>query len=105
MLMNYSWFKLAAYTAGVLLLGVVDGMYFSAALNEAKVAAVRKITDAQWKLELVKREFAQYNMKTGEWEFRSLEDVSSSAFIQGKGIALEDAQFVNYSLDKRRSRK
>ena len=103
--MNYSWVKLAAYTVGVLLLGVVDGMYFSAALNEAKVAAVRKITEAQWKTELVKREFAQYNIKTGEWEFRSLEDVSSSAFIQGKGFALEDAQFINYSLDKKKNRK
>jgi len=97
--------KVILYTIGILSLGILDGAYFSLSVNEAKISAAQKAVDGWWKSELINREFAQYNVRSGEWEFRSLEDVSSSAFIQGKGFALEDAQFINYSLDKRRSRK
>ena len=97
--------KIIFYTIGILSLGILDGVYFSSSVNEAKISAAQKAADIWWKTELVKREFAQYNIRSGEWEFRSLEDVSTSATIQGKGFALDDLQYVNYSLDKRRSRK
>jgi hypothetical protein len=97
--------KVIFYTIGILTLGIIDGVYFSSSVNEAKISAAQKAVDAWWKSELINREFAQYNSRSGEWEFRSLDDVSTSAMIQGKGIALDDVAFVNYSLDKKRSRK
>jgi hypothetical protein len=97
--------KVIFYTIGILSLGIIDGVYFASLVNEAKISAAQKAVDSWWKSELINREFAQYNSRSGEWEFRSLDDVGTSAFIQGKGIALDDVAFVNYSLDKKRSRK
>lgn len=92
-----------------LLLGVADGWYLSAKFSEVKIAEAKeegkKEMDAWWKREVISHDFAQYNFRSAEWEFRTIEEVSMTATIQGRGIALDDLQYVNYSLDKRRSRK
>ena len=92
-----------------LLLGVADGWYLSSKLNEIKIVEANEEAkiqmDSWWKGQIIAHDFAQYNFRSAEWEWRTLEDVSMTATIQGRGIALDDMQYVNYSLDKRRSRK
>jgi hypothetical protein len=88
-----------------LLLGVADGWYLSAKFSEIKIAEAKVQMDSWWKEQIIAHDFAQYNFRSAVWEWRTLEDVSMTATIQGRGIALDDLQYVNYSLDKRRSRK
>lgn len=88
-----------------LLLGVADGWYMSSKVSETKIAEAKAQMDSWWKEQIIAHDFAQYNFKTAKWEWRTLEDVSMTATIQGRGIALDDVQYINYSLDKKRSRK
>jgi hypothetical protein len=92
-----------------LLLGVADGWYLSSKFSEVKIAEAKEEAkvqmDSWWKEQIIAHDFAQYNFRSAKWEWRTLEDVSMTATIQGRGIALDDLQYVNYSLDNRRSRK
>lgn len=100
-----SWLIVLATLA----LGIADGWYLCSKYSEIKIAeAVAKNqqeTDLWWKNELVARDFARYNSKTSQWEFLNLQDVCMSATILSQGVALEDIQYINYSLEKKHSRK
>lgn len=42
-------------------------------------------SDLDWKEKLVQKDFAEYNRRTGVWEFRKMEDIVTAEFILNSG--------------------
>jgi hypothetical protein len=58
--------------------------------------------ERHWKKELVDADFAQYNPKTGEWQFRKMEDVVTTGLILGKGSLPQIVNLPDIELPKKK---
>lgn len=77
-------------TARIVSLACVITFLFTVAGARWQLLFSQRQLDEKWKLDLIERGLAGYNRKTGEWEYRSLDDVALDRLLENRAKAHAD---------------